>query len=368
MTDDRPCPVLPGERAPACFGMAADRTFYSFEEQFGRPAVLILAGADAAADLAALVAGFTRDLAGFSERNTDVLLLVDDNPRALWPDQQTRPSLRTIDCGTFLHRCDVGAKDLLVLVLDRNLRVALRAQPTQDTPAACLACLDRLPHEVPRDAVTPAPVIILPNLIDRDVCRTLIDRFDNGLTIDGEVARIDAAGVVRSVVDRNKKYRRDLLISHDDPLHAPLQDALLRRCAPEIAKAFQVNISHTDRILVARYDGSGGWFRRHRDNAAENVAFRQFAISVNLNAEEYQGGHLIFPEYNDHRYTPPTGGGLIFSTSVLHEATPVTAGCRYVLLTFFHTDAAEVQRRRYLERSEGGRVTEPRFSVVSAPT
>ena len=43
------------------------------------------------------------------------------------------------------------------------------------------------------------------------------------------------------------------------------------------------------------------WFRRHHDNAASNVAFREYALSVNLNTGEYKGGDLLFPEYNNHR-------------------------------------------------------------------
>ena len=75
----------------------------------------------------------------------------------------------------------------------------------------------------------------------------------------------------------------------------------------------------------------------------ESVAFRQFALSVNLNAE-YEGGYLLFPEFNDHRYRPGIGGGILFSTSLLHEATPVTRGHRYVLLTFLHDARAEARR------------------------
>jgi hypothetical protein len=354
--------VQQGDRAPACFGMSIDRQFYSFEEQFGHPAVLILAGVGAVPGLRPVIDEFAACLPVFATRNVDVLLLVDDNPKVLWPGTLDSVPLRIIDCGTFLPLCGVGAMDVLVLVLDRNLRVALRIRPTEGpSPApsppgqsriasACVACLDELPHEEPRDVLMPAPVIVLPNLLDRSLCRRLIDRFESSPTIDGEVARIDAQGVVRSVIDLAKKSRRDLLISPDDDLHSMLTATLLGRCAPEIAKAFQVNVSHMDRILVARYDEAGGWFHRHRDDAAANVAFRQFAISVNLNAEEYQGGHLHFPEYNHHRYSPPTGGGLIFSASILHAAAAIKSGRRYVLLTFFHTDAAERRRQAYIAR------------------
>ena len=99
-----------------------------------------------------------------------------------------------------------------------------------------------------------------------------------------------------------------------------------------------------DRLLVARYDTGAGHFRRHRDNGAPNVAFRQFALTLNLNTEDYRGGHLVFPEYNSHRYRPPTGSGIVFSASLLHEALPLTEGSRYVLLTFLHSHEAEAQR------------------------
>jgi hypothetical protein len=36
---------------------------------------------------------------------------------------------------------------------------------------------------------------------------------------------------------------------------------------------------------------------------------------------------------------------------VLHEAAPVTCGLRYVLLTFFHSDAAEARRVAHIART-----------------
>jgi predicted 2-oxoglutarate/Fe(II)-dependent dioxygenase YbiX len=47
---------------------------------------------------------------------------------------------------------------------------------------------------------------------------------------------------------------------------------------------------------------------------------------------------------NDHRYHPAVGEGIVFSASLLHEATPVTLGRRYVLLTFLHDARAEAHR------------------------
>lgn len=346
-------PLAIGTRAPGCFGMSSKRAFYSFEEQFGRPAVLILAGGETRNALAGVLDAFAGQLEAFADKGADVLLMVDENPALLLMPAHRDLPVRVIDCGDFLRRCGMGPADISVLVLDRMLRVASRQRLEGGMPrsameaiAISLACLDALPHEPARDVVLPAPVTILPHLLPLSMCRYLIDLFERSPTTEGMVARVDAAGNPANVIDHAKKHRRDLEIEPGTPLHDVLKQTLLGRCRPEIAKAYQVRVTQVDRILVSRYDETGGYFRRHRDNDAEQVMFREFALSVNLNTEDYSGGHLLFPEYNDHRYRPGTGAGVIFSASVLHEATPVTRGSRYVLLTFMHSDAAEERRRR----------------------
>jgi len=117
-------------------------------------------------------------------------------------------------------------------------------------------------------------------------------------------------------------------------MHAEVMDAMARRCAPEIKRAFQKDVGYADRILIARYDDDGGYFKRHRDNALPHTAFREFAVSINLNTQEYEGGELMFPEFDDAGYSAPAGGAMIFSASLLHEAAPVTKGRRYVILSF----------------------------------
>jgi predicted 2-oxoglutarate/Fe(II)-dependent dioxygenase YbiX len=143
------------------------------------------------------------------------------------------------------------------------------------------------------------------------------------------------------------------LLDPADPTCQDLHDTLLHRIAPEVRKAFQVDICHMDRLLIARYEAGKGYFRRHRDNGAPTVMFPQFALSLNLNTDEYHGGHLTFPEYSSHVYGPAAGGGIVFSASLLHEALPVTSGTRYVLLTFLHDAAAETRRLAELRRLPG---------------
>ncbi len=60
-------------------------------------------------------------------------------------------------------------------------------------------------------------------------------------------------------------------------------------------------------------------------------------MTLNLNTEDYVGGELVFPEYGPHKYRPESGGGVIFSCSLIHEALPVTSGRRFTLLTFLRS-------------------------------
>jgi predicted 2-oxoglutarate/Fe(II)-dependent dioxygenase YbiX len=96
--------------------------------------------------------------------------------------------------------------------------------------------------------------------------------------------------------------------------------------------------------MVCCYDAAvGGFFKPHRDNDGDG--HRQFAVTLNLNAEEYEGGDLRFPEYGRQTYRAPTGGACIFSCGLMHEATPVTRGKRYAFVPFLYDEASARQRQ-----------------------
>jgi hypothetical protein len=91
-------------------------------------------------------------------------------------------------------------------------------------------------------------------------------------------------------------------------------------------------------MRIGCYQGErGGKLHGHRDNA-EPTPYRRFAMSMNLNAEEFKGGELRFPEFGDQRYRPENGEAFVFSSSLLHEALHVTSGRRLVLLAFLFGD------------------------------
>jgi peroxiredoxin/predicted 2-oxoglutarate/Fe(II)-dependent dioxygenase YbiX len=188
-----------------------------------------------------------------------------------------------------------------------------------------------------------APVLVLPRVFDPQFCRELIKLYEqNGGGESGFMREKDGNTV--GIMDHSFKRRKDFTFE-DTPEHEELRTKLRsilgRRLTPEIYKSFQFNVTRIERYLVACYEGEvGGFFRAHRDNTTKGTAHRRFACTINLNADEYEGGDLRFPEFGTRNYRAPTGGAVVFSCSLLHEATPVTKGTRYAFLPFLYDDAA----------------------------
>lgn len=348
MTSHMIPPVLPGDELPFLIGLAADGRFFSLEEQTGRPAAVLLLGAEVASCQCMAFRQLAQHADDFVARGADILVVL--TAAMLHQAASQVPAglaCKLVPCDAdYLARCGVAPHQTVVLAIDRNRRVAFRKPflADHDVVATCLEHIMGLPAEHPHGVSMPAPVLIVPNLLPPPVCRFLVDQFDSRPTFESAVASVDAAGKPCSRVDHAKKMRRDMLIAPEEPLHDILREAILRRAAPQMARAFHADVAHIDRLLVARYEANAGWFHRHRDDLARHVAFREFAVSINLGAEPFEGGDLMFPEYNDHRYRPPLGAALIFSGSLLHQVTPVTQGRRTVLLTFLHGEAAEARR------------------------
>jgi len=188
----------------------------------------------------------------------------------------------------------------------------------------------------------PAPILVLPDVFEPNLCRHLVDLFNrDGGKQTGFMQDIEGKPVER--FDQNWKRRRDIVLS-DPPLIAAIRARIGRRVCPEIKKAFQFMASRTERDLVARYDAEeGGRFLPHRDDEGESVAHRRFALSVPLNAD-FDGGELAFPEYSAQRFKPAPGAAVVFSASILHSVASLTRGSRYVFLTFLFDEQAEKAR------------------------
>jgi predicted 2-oxoglutarate/Fe(II)-dependent dioxygenase YbiX len=183
-----------------------------------------------------------------------------------------------------------------------------------------------------------APILVLPQVFEPELCRSLIEAYDRaGGVLSGFMREEGGKTVLKHDGDHKKRRDHDLT---DPALIAATRARIQRRVSPEIKKIHQFEVTRMERHLVGCYTAEdGGHFRAHRDNTTKGTAHRRFAVSINLNAD-FDGGEVGFPEYGPQTFKPPPGGAVVFSCSLLHMVSPVTRGARYAFLPFLYDEAA----------------------------
>jgi peroxiredoxin len=228
------------------------------------------------------------------------------------------------------------------LLLDPMLRVvATVAFDDAGRHAELVLDLVRRLPEVDAHAGVPlfAPVLVLPRVFEPELCKRLIGYYEAHGGQDSGFMR-DVGGKTVGIVDYSHKRRMDCAIE-DEELKRAARGRIERRLVPEIRKAFQFKVTRMERYIVCCYDAeTGGHFNAHRDDTTFGTAHRRFAVTINLDAEAYEGGDLSFPEFGTRLYRAPTGGAVVFSCSLLHKVWPVTKGKRYAFLPFLYDEAA----------------------------
>jgi predicted 2-oxoglutarate/Fe(II)-dependent dioxygenase YbiX len=288
----------------------------------GRPTAIVFGDArdPRLADLADRLAG-RADVALFcvtsNEHSRDVGVPV-------WSDRE----------GIVTAAYGVTAGELTAVVLDPNLRV-IGVVLGDRLAEQVVALLDGALHRGPAvQVVTQAPVLLLPRVLSAAYCERLIRVWEQEGGVDTGVAR--ASG---DVLDASYKRRRDHTVS-DPRLLRELSSMVGRRVLPEVHRAFAFRATRFEGFKIACYNSvTGGFFRPHRDNLTPSTTHRVLALTLNLN-DGYDGGQLRFPEYGNQLYRPDPGAALVFSCAHLHEVLDVTAGQRYVLLSFLYGEPA----------------------------
>ncbi|MEZ0232641.1 MAG: redoxin domain-containing protein [Methylophilaceae bacterium] len=244
----------------------------------------------------------------------------------------------------------------LTYVLDPMLRI-VAIFPDVSEPNSFQQLRDFL-HALPKIAPAfisqpQAPVLTIPYIFEPELCKALIDYYARQGGEDSGFMR-EVNGRTVGVIDYAHKRRSDCSIE-DERLRNACMVRIHDRLVPEIKKAFQFSVTRMERYIIACYDGSEeAHFRAHRDNTTKGTAHRRFAVSLFLNSGEYEGGHLRFPEFGSGLYSAPVGGAVVFSCSLLHEATIVTKGQRYMFLPFLYDDAASKIRQENAQFLDAG--------------
>jgi peroxiredoxin/predicted 2-oxoglutarate/Fe(II)-dependent dioxygenase YbiX len=266
-----------------------------------------------------------------------------------------RDVARALEIGhNLLPAAGDGKNDFSLVLADENRRIMRidRGLGGSDVAATLLERLQRLPQPPPRQLGCFAPVLYVPRVLEPTLCRELIAAYEAG---DPEVGRtyVHDSRDGDYVVDPSFKVRRDHYVT-DRAMLDRLRLRLLRRVLPEIKKALTRQVTGIEEFKVVCYDAAeGGHFSAHRDNFSKHYAHRRFAMTLNLNAGDYEGGELRFPEYGPDLYSPATGDAVVFSCSLLHEARPVTSGRRFVLLSFMFDEESRTLNDRFRRPPEG---------------
>lgn len=239
----------------------------------------------------------------------------------------------------------------VALVLDRNCRVVHKADCNDER--RLLAWWQQVAQAKPSfRRPGSAPVLIIPGVFEPDFCQTVIQHFESEGSEPSGVLIQKADGKLVYQPDDEVKIRREQRLQ-SGPLLTQIVQRIERRVLPEIQWAFNYRVTRYEGVKTVMYHADrGGFFAPHRDNDGVDTAHRRFAMTLNLNSEDYQGGALRFPEYESAGYKPPSGTAVIFSCNLAHEALPIESGRRFALISFFNSDA-EVQQHVNMERNLG---------------
>ncbi|MGQ0534036.1 MAG: 2OG-Fe(II) oxygenase [Caulobacteraceae bacterium] len=344
-------PLRYGEALPLIHAASNRNPRFALGSLGGRFVLICAVGDPAHPDAAAALAEISPQRVDETSRVCAIFAPDDRNSPAIAALAQTRLLFVDPDAARTTGLFDPSQPQGRWLLFDPTLRV-MALWPLSEAGKA-LAALEAAPSRHASDVRT-APVLIAPRIFEPRFCMELIDYYRRrGGEVSG-VTQQDETGRTFVRMDDAFKRRSDCLVE-DAALREALMQRIYWRLAPMIERAFMWRPTRMERYLVARYAADvGGFFKPHRDNTTKGTAHRRFAVTINLNAEDYDGGDLRFPEFGAQTYRAPTGGAVVFSCALLHEATPVTRGERYAFLPFLYDDAAAKVREannKYLDES-----------------
>jgi len=241
-----------------------------------------------------------------------------------------------------LHKCHGESSRLVLLTPLRQVRVWF------DSATKIESALEEIMNKTTLDQTQQpdrwsqphAPILLVPNVLSPEECRRLTDYFELGAPFTVRPPRQGEfdSDYQMPVYEHNRQDRVDQIIKDRNILEF-LDQRIWERVTPMIKKAFAFDVTLREDLHIARYQGNrDGNQMGHRDDSSAATAYRRFAFSMNLN-NNFEGGELVFNEYNPYGYKAAPGTAMIFSSSLLHEVNETTKGIRYNLISHFYNES-----------------------------
>jgi SM-20-related protein len=189
---------------------------------------------------------------------------------------------------------------------------------------------------------------VRPGFLDGTECMNLIEAMSGASRDYGGIVSADGAEIV-------DETRRRVSCARLDATVGTLIDRRFRGIIPELVSYFQVQLVDCECPDFLVYD-PGAFYEWHRDtrpdNAAEYIRKRAVSAIVVLNGTDgaastrYAGGSLRFQGVLDGPvwdrcplpFEAEPGLLIAFKSNILHEVTPVTAGRRFSVVTWYVTE------------------------------
>ena len=334
--------AFPGDIAPQCTLPALDGRNVDIraDDIAGNPIVLLFCPrfSEAVADA---LAGVVAAQQYFSAAGARLFAITLDDAKIAQAQNIPFPVLLDSD-GTVFRTFDAEAREVpttVVLRPNQHVMAILKSSPSVQATEA-LAHVNRLVEErQPMLMTHHPPVLIVPDVLSAGDCRDLITIFTHAVRLSCRPApgSTTSAPTTRCAYPNMAAQIASTTGSSTSPLQHYCTGASSNACSRD-SQSLPVPHHTLGKATYGCYQGErGGELHGHRDNV-EPTPYRRFAMSINLNLEQFAGGELRFPEFGDQRYRPPNGTAIVFSSSLLHEALHVTSGRRLVLLAFLFGD------------------------------
>ena len=161
------------------------------------------------------------------------------------------------------------------------------------------------------------------NAFSTEFCQTLIDRFDSKLK-----PAMVSKGMDTTIREANTwqvtKREDSELVEEFEKVFFDINE-----------KTWDFDLTNLRDIQVIRYD-SGGHYDWHLDIGRGANLSRKLSMVLPLNdSSEWEGGELLVKANPDEVSMPfKVGVPIVFPSFILHKATPVTSGVRYIVAAF----------------------------------
>lgn len=166
-------------------------------------------------------------------------------------------------------------------------------------------------------------IVAKQNSLTPEFCQSLIDEFD---------LKLRPATVGKGLDTDIRSANTWVVKKRDDK---DLVEAFERIFFEENEKHWKFDLQQLGEIQIIRYD-SGGHYDWHLDVGSGANISRKLSLVVPLNdPEEWEGGELLVKAGPEEVSMPlEKGVPILFPSFILHKATQVDSGVRYIVAAF----------------------------------